>query len=65
MILEETPDSVKLIENPLAKAEPLVIAKNSIESRQKSAKSIMPEGLVSKLTREEVLDLIAYIVAHS
>ena len=63
MILEETPDSVKLIENPLAKAEPLVIAKKSIESRQKSAKSIMPEGLLSKLTREEVLDLIAFIVA--
>ncbi len=64
MILEETPDSIKLIENPLAKAEPLVIAKSSIDSRQKSAKSIMPEGLASKLTREEVLDLIAYIVAQ-
>ncbi len=63
MILEDTPDSIKLIENPLAKAEPLVIDKKSIESKQKSPKSIMPEGLLSKLTREEVLDLNAFIVA--
>ncbi len=52
-----------MIENPLAKAQPLVVPKTSIESRQKSAKSMMPEGLVSKLTREELLDLIAYVYA--
>ncbi len=64
MILEETPEAVKVIENPLAKAEPLVIAKTSIESRKASPKSIMPEGLLSKLTREEILDLVAYIASQ-
>ena len=64
MILEETPEAVKVIENPLAKAEPLVIAKKSIESRKASPKSIMPEGLLSKLTREEILDLVAYIASQ-
>jgi putative heme-binding domain-containing protein len=64
MILEETPDTVEVIENPLLKTQPLVIPTRSIESRQKSSKSIMPEGLISKLTREEILDLIAYVFAR-
>jgi putative heme-binding domain-containing protein len=63
MVLEETADNITLIENPLIKAQPLVIPKSSIEARHKSTKSIMPEGLVSKLTREEILDLIAYVYA--
>ena len=64
MILEETPDAVKLIENPLAKAEARTIKKSEIASRQKSPVSMMPKGLLDKLSREEVLDLIAYIAAH-
>ncbi len=63
MILEETPDGYKVIENPLAKTQPLVIKKSEIELQKKSEKSLMPEGLVNKLTREEILDLIAYIVS--
>jgi putative heme-binding domain-containing protein len=63
MVLAETPENVTLIENPLAKTKPLVIPKGDIEERAKSPKSIMPEGLLSKLTREEVLDLIAFIHA--
>ena len=64
LVLEETPEAVTVIENPLAKTKPLVIAKKSIStSGTKSPKSIMPEGLLSKLTREEILDLIAFIHA--
>ncbi|HEY1064632.1 MAG TPA: plastocyanin/azurin family copper-binding protein, partial [Pirellulales bacterium] len=63
MILEETADVVKVIENPLAKAQALVIKKDDIDTREQSPKSIMPEGVLSKLTREEILDLIAYIHA--
>jgi putative heme-binding domain-containing protein len=63
MVLEETPDAITIIENPLAKTKPLKIAKDEIDEQTKSAKSIMPEGLLSKLTREEVLDLIAFIHA--
>jgi putative heme-binding domain-containing protein len=64
LVLEETPDSVKVIENPLAKSEPLVIPVGEIEQRAKSTTSIMPQGLLDKLTHEEILDLIAYIAAR-
>ncbi|HEX7376409.1 MAG TPA: PVC-type heme-binding CxxCH protein [Pirellulales bacterium] len=64
LILAETADMVKVIENPLAKAEPVVIKKSDIEERAKAKSSIMPKGLLDKLTRDEVLDLIAYIAAR-
>ena len=54
---------MKVIENPLAKAEPLVLKPSEIVERKKSPTSIMPKGLLDKLTREEILDLIAYVVA--
>ncbi len=63
MVVEETAELVKVIDNPLAKVEPVVIIKTTIDTRDKSNKSIMPQGLLSKLTREEVLDLIAYVLA--
>jgi hypothetical protein len=63
-VTEETPDEVKVIENPLAKCEPTIVKKSSINERAKSPKSIMPEGLLSQLTREEILDLVAYVASH-
>jgi putative heme-binding domain-containing protein len=63
MVLEESADTLTLVENPLAKTTPLVIAKGDIEEETKSNKSLMPDGLLSKLTREEILDLIAFIHA--
>jgi putative heme-binding domain-containing protein len=63
LILEETPEVVKVIENPLAKTEPVVLKRSEIESRQKSPTSIMPKGLLDRLTREEILDLVAYVAA--
>jgi putative heme-binding domain-containing protein len=63
IILKETPTTVEVIENPLAKAQSVVLKKADIETRNKVPTSIMPKGLLDKLTREEVLDLIAYVVA--
>jgi putative heme-binding domain-containing protein len=37
------------------------IAKSEIQSREKSPISMMPEGLLKTLTKEEVRDLIAYL----
>jgi hypothetical protein len=55
---------VELIENPLATgAKPVKIKKARIEKRTKSDVSPMPKGLLDKLTREEVLDLLAYVIA--
>jgi len=63
MILKETPQEIEVIENPLAKAKPLVIKVKEIADKKKSPISIMPKGLLDKLTREEVLDLVAYVAS--
>ncbi|HZL87053.1 MAG TPA: hypothetical protein VFB96_01645, partial [Pirellulaceae bacterium] len=63
LVLAETGDSVKVIENPLVNAQPIELKKSEITGRKKSEVSIMPKGLLDKLTREEILDLIAYVMA--
>jgi putative heme-binding domain-containing protein len=63
LVVGETPDVVKVVENPLVKAEPIVLKKAQIAERKKSPASIMPKGLLDKLTHEEILDLIAYVAA--
>ncbi len=63
LVLEETPESVKVVENPLVKTDPVVLKKSEIAERAKSPTSVMPKGILDKLTREEILDLIAYVLA--
>jgi putative heme-binding domain-containing protein len=64
MVLEETNDTVKVIENPLTQSEPRIVARSEIASRSKSDSSIMPKGLLDKLTRDEILDLLGYVLAR-
>jgi putative heme-binding domain-containing protein len=64
VILEETKEAVKIIENPLLKSEPLVLKVSDIASRRKLPTSIMPKGLLDKMTREEILDLLAYVISR-
>jgi putative heme-binding domain-containing protein len=64
VVLEETKDAIKLIENPLAKAEPIVLRTADIEARRQLPQSIMPKGLLDKLSRDEILDLLAYVLAR-
>jgi hypothetical protein len=42
---------------------PIEIAKAEVLAQKNSPISLMPKGLLDKLTREEILDLVAYIVA--
>jgi putative heme-binding domain-containing protein len=63
LLLEEKPEGYKIIENPLAKAEPIFLKRDEVEDKKKSEVSIMPKGLLDKLTKEEILDLMAYIKA--
>ncbi|MFG0333890.1 MAG: PA14 domain-containing protein, partial [Maioricimonas sp. JB049] len=63
MVVEENDDVVKVLVDPLAKADPRVIETSEIDDRARSDISIMPKGLLNKLTQEEILDLIAYIYA--
>ncbi|MDA1202015.1 MAG: GDSL-type esterase/lipase family protein [Planctomycetota bacterium] len=64
LVVEETPAAVAIVENPVAKAEPIRIPKSEIDERTTSPVSIMPKGLLDTLNRDEVLDLIAYVAAR-
>jgi hypothetical protein len=64
LIIKETDDAVTIIENPLAAPKPVEIAKNTIDERQRIDVSLMPKGLLDKLTRDEILDLVAYIACR-
>ena len=39
----------------------VVLSKSEIQSREVSAKSLMPEGLLETLTEEEARALVAYL----
>jgi len=64
LIVEETAELIKVIENPLAKAEPVELMPSEVVQRQKLSTSIMPKGLLEKLSREEIFDLVAYVLAR-
>jgi hypothetical protein len=52
-----------VIENPVAAATAKELKVGDIASRTKAATSIMPRGLLDRLSRDEVLDLLAYVRA--
>ncbi len=59
-IVEETPEKLVVLVNPLT-GEKVDVKKESIEKREASKLSPMPTGLVNVLSKEEILDLIAYL----
>jgi putative heme-binding domain-containing protein len=63
MIVKEGGGEVQVIENPLLSTKPQVIKAGEIDRKTESKVSPMPKGLLDKLTREEILDLVAYVVA--
>ena len=63
VVLFEDDLMIRYVENPLANASPKAIRVADIEDRSISKVSIMPKGLLDNLTREEILDLIAYVYA--
>jgi putative heme-binding domain-containing protein len=61
LILEEDAKTVKLAKN--AVEPPVLLKKESIEERFELKLSMMPEGLLGRLHKEDILDLLAYIAA--
>jgi putative heme-binding domain-containing protein len=59
-VLTEDVDKVVMSTNPLT-PDRVEVPKRDIKTRQISKVSPMPEGLLNVLTREEILDLLAYI----
>lgn len=64
LIVEETPEVIKVIENPLASAQPTEIKPGDVVTREQAKISLMPKGLADKLSREEILDLISFVMAR-
>jgi putative heme-binding domain-containing protein len=62
-VVEETAAEYKLMENPLIKCEPIVVAKDDVDEATRSKLSPMPVGLLNILQKEEILDLMAYVIA--
>ena len=61
MIVEDKDGVVKIIENPLASTKPIELKAGDIAEKKKAPTSMMSKGLLDKLTRDEVLDLLAYV----
>ncbi len=61
LLLDDKGPNYTIIENPLTNTKPILIPKASVDEKQKSPVSLMPKGLLDKLTKEEILDLMAYI----
>ena len=59
-LLDENDQKVVIQPNPLS-PDRVEIAKSDIEQRMASKVSSMPEGLLNQFTKEEILDLLAYI----
>jgi putative heme-binding domain-containing protein len=59
-IIEETTEKIVLRKNPL-EPETITIKKADVQSRSPSKVSPMPAGLLNTFTREEILDLLAYL----
>ena len=59
-IVDENDEKIVLQPSPLA-PERVEIKKSEIAERRPSKISAMPEGLLNQLSKEEILDLLAYI----
>jgi putative membrane-bound dehydrogenase-like protein len=62
IIVAEDAKTLTLLSGTPAKT--LEIAKNAIDARQASPLSIMPSGLLNTLDKEQILDLLAYLLAN-
>jgi len=62
VVIHEDDQVVRLLSNPLDEGEkPKEVAKADIDERVASETSLMPPGLLNTLTREDILDLLAYL----
>ena len=62
LVLAEDKDSVTIQTGPAAN-QIQKLAKSAIKSRKASALSLMPAGLLNSLDKEQILDLLAYLLA--
>ncbi|HVC98234.1 MAG TPA: c-type cytochrome, partial [Pirellulales bacterium] len=61
IVVSEDETSLRVMANPLEKCEPKLVRRDNIESRDFAKVSMMPAGLLVTLSREEILDLLAFV----
>ena len=62
-VVKQSEDQVEVKSDPLVDGKPTVILKDDIEAEKANDKSVMPPGMLNWLTRDEILDLVAYVIA--
>jgi len=62
MIVKETPDEITVQTGPTDSAIKM-LKKSEIKNRKASALSVMPVGLLNPLTKDQILDLLAFLDA--
>jgi putative membrane-bound dehydrogenase-like protein len=62
IIVAEDPKSLTILAGTPAKQQE--ISKKSLDARRTSALSLMPNGLLNTLDKEQILDLLAYLLAN-
>ncbi|MCA8988732.1 MAG: c-type cytochrome, partial [Planctomycetaceae bacterium] len=60
MVTAQNKEQVEILENPEAK-QPRVIPREDIEEMVKTSKSMMPKALLDRFTRDEILEILAYL----
>ena len=61
LVAAEDATTMTILSGTPAKSQ--VISKKSIDARRTSPLSIMPNGLLNTLDKEQILDLLAYLLA--
>ncbi len=61
VILEETKQVIRIAKNAIER--PFDIKVDALDSKVELKQSFMPEGLLNRLNREDILDLLAYLAA--
>ncbi|MCC9603256.1 c-type cytochrome [Stieleria sp. JC731] len=64
IVLDENDDILTMVSSPDDK-EPIVIQQDDIELTKRSATSMMPKALLDQYTKEEILELMAYLKSVS
>ncbi|MEM7474869.1 MAG: c-type cytochrome [Planctomycetota bacterium] len=62
-VVKETDDEIVLKADPLSPDKSMVVLKDDIEAESSNGKSVMPQGMLNWMTEEQVLDLVAYVLA--
>ena len=63
LVIKTTPTTVEVVVNPLVKEPPVTLKLSDIDTKKASKISLMPKGLLDRLSAEEILDLVAYVAS--